>query len=149
MWSGPPGDSTLKYRADLGGPRDRFALEPAAGCQRIGRRQRAHVLRIGLAQEDVGELVIEHRALTAFDRIPHAVQRHGADAPRRGVVVAVGVPADRAVGVRNELAARSRARVIDEMPVVVRQVVAVQMLEAELQASRRGMSLSSCVAGER
>ncbi len=55
---------------------------------------------------DVGELVVEQGVDPAGCGGAHAVQHHRADAPARRMVVAVRVPLQRPIGVRNERAAQ-------------------------------------------
>ena len=82
----------------------RAGIVIASGCI-SARREHG----IGVAQQQVGDLVVEQRVLPAGRGAGHAVQDHRPDAPLRRVVVAVGVPADRPVRVRNEVAATAVA----------------------------------------
>ena len=77
-------------------------VQPGRDGHRIVGHQRAHPARVGVAQRDVGHLVIHQRGLAAFASGLHTVQDHAVDAPCLRVVVAVGVPLDGTVGVGNE-----------------------------------------------
>ena len=94
-------------RKDRARPRRaRFhALRDVGGNgHRVRTAQRAHVLRVGVAQRDVGDLVIEQAVRAARLGGPHAVQDEGADALLRSVVVAVGVPEQPLAGIGDEAA---------------------------------------------
>ncbi len=137
MWSAPLSGATENTGPRLRGPGDAVLVLARRDRQRVREHQRAHVRRILVAQQQVGDLVVEQRVLAARRRLADAVQQHRADAPRRRVVVAVRVPADRPVRVRNELAALPL--VGDRHPahaVVVGQEIAIEAGQAELAPQR-------------
>ena len=93
------------------------------------------MLRVAVAQLDVGDLMVEQfvfaTGLGAFD----TVQQHGAHRALGRVVVAVGVPLDAAIGVGDEFAARAALRDRERRDaVIVGEVIGVEVAQAELQA---------------
>ncbi len=126
-----------EHRAGRGGPRDAAVVVARGDRHRVGAHQRADEARVLVAQQQVRDLVVEQRVLAAARRRGHAVQDHRADPPRRRVVVAVGVPADRLVRVRDEVAAPASAPDRDAADaVVVGEPVAVEPRQAELRGER-------------
>ena len=74
---------------------------------RVRRHQRLHQGRVLVAEVDVGQLVVHEQALAALGRRTHAVQHEGAHGALRGVVVAVGVPAQGTVAIGDVAAVRA------------------------------------------
>ena len=127
-----------EYRPRLGGAYDSGVVGARGDGHRVRLHERGHEGRIGVTHLQVGDLVIEQSVLAAGRRISYAVQDHGPDASVRRVVVAVGVPADRAVRIRDVIAADGLAgdrHAADA--VVVGEPVVIEAGDAEL-AGRAG-----------
>src|ERR1017187_7689634 len=123
-----------KHRTRLRRALDAAALDARRNGHGIIRHQRAYVLRIQVAQLDVGDLVVEQIVLAARFRAFDAVQQYAAHRALARVVVAVGVPLDAAIGVRDEFAAGAALGDRERRnAVAVGEVVGIEVAQAELQ----------------
>ena len=140
MCSAPLSASTENTGPDWAARATPVVAQARRDGHRVVGHQRAHPARVGVAQRDVGHLVVHQRGLAAVTGRLHAVQDHAVDAPLLRVVVAVGVPLDGAVGVRNVGRGRLtlRTRCVGDGDardaVFVGQPVGVQPVQAELRA---------------
>ncbi len=124
-----------EHRARLRRPRDAVLVGARGNRHRVFAHQRANVGGIGVAQQQVGDLMVEQRIDATFGRGHDAMEHHRADPPLGRIVVAVGVPADRAIRVRDVLAAASLAGDGHlAHAVVVGEPVAIEAREPELRA---------------
>ena len=118
-------------------PGHAVGVRPRRNRHRIGLHQHPCEIRVLVAQHQVGELVVQQRVLAAGGGVGYAVQHHRPDPALGRVVIAVGVPADRVIGVRDEFAPRADGGHLDLTDaVVVGEPVAVEPIEAHLMSQQ-------------